>query len=292
MQKVDSWRYTANRGSPAPPELVERRLLAAQSLGQLPLAEGVTARESSMGGVPVTRFDVYGATSSNTLLYFHGGGYRLGSAEIFGSHTSHLCAVGGISVISVDYRLAPEEPFPAALLDAAAAYTRLIDCGVPGERIFVGGDSAGGGLAAALLLEIPRLGLPRPAGAVLLSPWLDLRNIAASFYSRADTDSLFSKAAADEAAAMYLAGASADDCRASPLLGDWDGQPKLLIQASGSEVLHDDAVALAKRAGEAGVSVTLQISPDLPHVWQLAYPVLPAAVRAIHEIAKFVSDPS
>jgi acetyl esterase/lipase len=194
-------------------------------------------------------------------------------------------------VLSVDYRLAPENPFPAALTDARTAYQWLLDSGVDPQRIAVGGDSAGGGLSASLLIDLKQRGIPSPGCAFLLSPWADLRVISESFERCAATDALFSKQSAIDGAGLYLGDhASADDPLVSPVLADWSGQPPLLIQVSDSEVLVDDSSLLAKVAEAEGVSVHLEAFPNMAHVWQLGYPQLPEAVTAVDQIAAFVAQ--
>jgi acetyl esterase/lipase len=240
-----------------------------------------------LGGVPVLRF-VPSDRGTAVLLWFHGGGYRLGSARSFRIWTSHLARQSRSEVISVDYRLAPEHPFPDALLDALAAYGGLAtspnSVGRPPSRVLVGGESAGGGLAAALLVALADRGLALPAAAVLLSPWLDLRNTAASFTVNAATDQLFPKASADEAASLYLAGHPADDPLASPVLADWSVLPPVLIQASTTEALRDDAVAVA-----AFPNVCLELYEGSVHAWQTGFPDADGSVSALESISRFVA---
>jgi acetyl esterase/lipase len=153
----------------------------------------------------------------------------------------------------------------------------------------IGGDSAGGGLAAALALRARDEGLPLPAGVVCLSPWADLTNRAGSYTRCAESDVLFSKMSADEAAGLYLNGADPSDPMASPVRGDWAGLSPLLIQASECEVLVDDATGLADEARRAGVDVELHLYPDMPHVWQMHYPLFPEAVQAVDQVCEFVA---
>lgn len=255
-------------------------------MGSLPIADGITHRETTFGGVPTSEL-VYEPTDPDTVIYFHGGGYRMGSAAAFAGYCSHLAATAGIRVIAVDYRLAPEAPFPAAFDDALAVYRAVID--TYAGRIFVAGDSAGGGLGAALLLEAARRGWRPPAGGILLSPWLDMTITAPSFSDCAATDGLWSATAAFDAAQMYLGGTDPGDDRVSPLFGDWRGQPPLLIQASGAEVLRDDSRRLAARAREAGVDVEHLEMPGQAHVWHYGFGSNPAADEAFASISGFIS---
>lgn len=285
-------RVLERQGTPAPAALIARRRGAAELFGQLPAADGIRAEILDAAGVAVRRFAAPQNAADMALLYFHGGGFRLGSAEAFSSYTSHLAAACRVEVISVDYRLAPENPYPAAFNDAITAYEWLLDRGTQASSVIIGGDSAGGGLAASLLLAIRKAGLAQPAGGVLLSPWLDLRNEADSFRAHAESDELFSLSAAQEAAQMYLAGYPASDPLVSPLLGDWSDQPPVLVHASSSEVLHDDSARLAAKLEAAGQPVDFRTYPDVPHVWHHSYPRTDASVHAVQHIASFVAERS
>ncbi|WP_181780621.1 alpha/beta hydrolase fold domain-containing protein [Pseudonocardia pini] len=245
-----------------------------------PECPGVSVVPTTWHGVPVTRYVPPGVSAQDpVLLWFHGGGYRLGTARGFGRWNAGLAVRCGVEVVSVDYRLAPEHPYPEALLDAVLAYTAA-----GGRRVVVGGESAGGGLAAALLLAVADRDLPAPLGGVLCSPWLDLRNASASFAE--DTDPLFPKASADTAAALYLAGHPATDPYASPLLGDWSRQPPLLVQASTTESLREDAVGLAAVAPGA----RLELYDGLPHAWHIGYPEASGSEAAATSVGRFVAE--
>ena len=276
-----------------PPEFEteqERRDHIDNMLGQRPLADGVVARELDADGVfaiGLAPEDV--ADNAPGICYFHGGGYRIGSAKAWQPFGSHLAAAGSCHVLLVDYRLAPENVFPAALDDAVTAYSWLVG-NVPSERIVLAGDSAGGGLAPALYLAARDRGLPLPAGCACLSPWSDLTNSGESFSANAGTDMLFSKEAADEAAASYLGSEDPRKPYASPVFGDWQGLGPLLIHAGSIEVLLDDAAALANAARRAGADVRHRVFDGMPHVWHHAYPAFPEAVEAVEEIAAFVNE--
>jgi acetyl esterase/lipase len=275
--------------APAPASIAELRARIDASLGAVPLEPGVRERRLDAGGVPVIGLERGGGERDPVLLYFHGGGYRIGSAHAWRAYASRLAAAARARVLLVDYRLAPEHPFPAAVEDAVCAYRGLLSAGEAPARIVLGGDSAGGGLAAAALIALRRQDLPLPAGAACLSPWADLTNRAESYRTRAHSDRLFGHAQAEQAAALYLADHPASDPLASPLFGDWSGMPPLLIHAGDTEVLLDDATGLAQRARDAGVDVHLSVYPEMPHVWHLAYPAFPEAVRAVEELAGFVA---
>jgi len=190
-------------------------------------------------------------------------------------------------VLALDYRMAPEHPYPAALNDALAGYCWLLDQGAKPDRILLAGDSAGGGLTLALLLKLRDEGVPLPAGAVALSPWTDLATTGASLHTKADTDPMLVASEIPHHAAMYLGGADPRDPYASPLYGDPRGLPPTLIQAGGDEVLLDDGVRMAEKMQAAGCDVELQVWPRMPHVFQLLATVMPEAQAAVAEIARF-----
>lgn len=282
-------RMAAAPQPPPPANVQELRARIDASMGNLPLAEGTSAKEVDAGGVPAIVVTRDAGQDDPTFLYFHGGGYRIASALAYRSYGSHLASACKARVVLVDYRLAPENPFPAAVDDAVASYRWLLDDGVPANRIILGGDSAGGGLTAALLLAAKQQGLPLPAGAVCLSPWVDLTITADSYDTRKDTDKMFGREAALAARELYLGDHDPTDPLASPVFGEWSGMPPLLIQVGDTESLLDDAARLAATAAAAGVDVEHHVYPDMPHVWQLNYPAYPEAVDAVNEIAAFIA---
>ena len=251
---------------------------------------GLAASDENFGGVagewlrrePGQRT---GPSAAGTLLYLHGGGYFACSPQTHRPITGGF-ARRGLDVFAPDYRLAPEHPFPAAVDDAVAAYRGLLASGIPPGRIVVGGDSAGGGLALALLLSLRDAGDALPAGAILFSPWTDLAGTGDTLRSNARRDAMFPGEGIEQAAAPYLAGADARNPLASPLYGDLAGLPPMLIHAGSYEVLLDDSRRLAERARAAGVSVEVATWPVVPHVWQL-FPV-PEAARSMDQAAAFL----
>jgi len=285
-------RLAAQPQTPPPASLAEYRARIDASMGALPLESGVSERPLDLQGVAAIELVRAGGERDPVLLYFHGGGYRIGSARAYRAYGSRLARACRARVALVDYRLAPENPFPAAVEDAVRAYRGLLERGDAPAQIVAAGDSAGGGLCAALGVALARERLPLPAGAICLSPWVDLTNRAASYRSNAASDLLFGLKQAEEAAALYLGGRDPSDPLASPLFADWSGMPPLLIQVGDIEVLLDDARALAERARSAGVAVRISVYSEMPHVWQLAYPAFPEAVRAVEEIAAFVRERS
>ena len=229
-----------------------------------------------------------GGDPSRALLYFHGGGYCSGSIA---SHRGMVSAAGrsaGVRTLAVAYRLAPEHPFPAALMDAKAAYAMLVDRGVSPGHIAIGGDSAGGGLTLALLMSLRDGGVPLPACAWLLSPWVDLEMQGASLESKAAIDPLIQKPYLEELASAYLAGHDPKDPLASPLFADLAGLPPLLAQVGSAETLLDDAVRIVARAGAADVAATLEIWPHMIHAWPLWADRLDAGRAALESAGAFI----
>ncbi len=253
-----------------------------------PTADGVSVSPVDMDGVSGLWLVPEGCESAPVILYFHGGGFRLASARAYRPYGSQLARACQARVLLVDYRLAPEHQFPAAVDDAVTAYRWLRAQGQPAERIVIGGDSAGGGITASALVALRDAGDALPAGGVCISPWVDLTNTNESFKTRVDADKLFSPAQAAEATALYLGDSDPKNPLASPVFADLSGLPPLLVHVGDAEVLLDDASALAERARAASVEVTHRIYPEMPHVWHLSYPAFPEAVEAVDEIAAFV----
>ncbi|CAB3750713.1 alpha/beta hydrolase [Paraburkholderia solisilvae] len=223
-----------------------------------------------------------------TILYMHGGGYYFCSPSTHRAVSFGLATRASARLFSLDYRLAPEHRFPAALDDALAAYRRLIAAGALPQTVVLAGDSAGGGLALATLVALRDAGDPLPAGAVLFSPWTDLAATGASLSTNDGADPMFSGPSIARAAKLYLGEASATHPHASPLYADMRDLPPLFIQVGSTEVLLDDARRVAARATQAGVAVELQVWPKMPHGWQLWTPFLPEARRALDDAAAFV----
>jgi epsilon-lactone hydrolase len=224
--------------------------------------------------------------ASSIVLYLHGGGYIFGSPQ---THRQVLIAMAEAfraPVYGLDYRLAPEHPFPAAVEDAAKAYRWLLDRH-PEAAIVLAGDSAGAGLAIATALGVRDSGLPQPKAIVGFSPYTDLAVTGASVESNAKSCAMFTPRGVREAAALYLAGADARDPRASPLYGDFSGLPPMLLFASQHEILRDDTLRLAERAAAAGVKVQLIVRERLPHVWPVFVRLLPEARDAFATVTAF-----
>jgi len=266
-----------------------RRAQAALfAANQPPPPPGVRITATRLGGVPAEAVEPATQADRPVFLHLHGGGYVMSDPGGSRGFTTALARAAGIRVVSLDYRLAPEHPFPAAVDDALAAYAALLET-APAGAIAIGGESAGGGLAIATLLAIREAGLPQPACAVALSPWVDLACRGASHVTCADRDPLLTRGVLLEMAAQYLQGQDPSAPLASPLAADLSGLPPMLIQAGEDEVLRDDAIALGERTRAAGVLAEVEIWPDMIHVWQMFAGLLPEADQAITSIAGFVT---
>jgi len=283
-----NWKIPPDRhsGTPPPDSLRARRQAAAELAGQRPLAPGTSVRDEAMGGVPCVVVRPAG-TPRATMLYFHGGGYRLGAARSWAGFASALASATGSEVVLPEYRLAPEHPFPAALHDAAAVFDHLVEGRHP---LLVAGDSAGGGLAAALVVAAIASDRPVPHGVVVLSPWVDLTVTSETFASRADSDQLFPLEAAEEAAEAYLGGTDPRDPLASPVYADLTGFPATLVFAGGAETLLGDALRLTARLAELGTSVEAHFPAAMAHTWPSLFPDLPESAEAVAAIGRFVDQ--
>jgi phosphinothricin tripeptide acetyl hydrolase len=224
------------------------------------------------------------------LLYLHGGGYAIGSLRSHRHLAAAIASAAGVPVLLLDYRLAPEHPFPAAVEDAVAAYRWLLARGIPSGRLAVAGDSAGGGLTVATLLALRDAGVAMPAAAVCISPWVDLAGGAPSHAGKAPVDPILTAAALAEYARLYLGDRDPRTPLASPLFGDLRGLPPLYVQVGSEEMLLDDAVRLAERARQAGVDVTLEVWDDMIHVWSWFLSFLDEAAEAVARIGTFVGE--
>jgi epsilon-lactone hydrolase len=243
-----------------------------------------------LGGVPVLRVAMPTSCADRHILFLHGGGYVAGSPELYRHLLWRFAAAAAARIAAVAYRLAPENPFPAALDDAAAAWRGLLAEGGDRRRMVVMGDSAGGGLALALALRLRDEAERLPAALIAMSPWTDLALTGASLHRNAAADPMMNVAEVPGLAASYLAGADPRAPYASPLYGDPRGLPPTLIQVGGDEILRDDSVRMATRMRATGCAVALEIWPRMPHVWQAFAPAMPEARRAIVRIGAFVKE--
>ncbi|MEU8465670.1 alpha/beta hydrolase [Streptomyces sp. NPDC029003] len=255
-----------------------------------PAPDGVTIRRTALGGRPALELEPAGAAARGLLLYLHGGGYVIGSPDTHTGLAGELAVRTGLRTTSVDYRLAPEHPFPAAVDDGLAAYRELLDTGTDPRELVVAGDSAGGGLSIATLLAARQAGLPQPAAVVVFSPWVDLTLSGASMRTKEDADPIFTEADVRAYADLYVGAGDRSHPLASPVFADLTGLPPLLVQVGANEVLLDDAVRLAARAGADDVEATLEIGPGLPHVYQSEHGRLDEADAALDRAARFLSS--
>lgn len=254
------------------------------------LGEGVTLQSISLGGVPAIDITVEGANENGVILYLHGGGYVVGSANTGTFLATALARRTGVRAVSVDYRLAPENPFPAGVDDAYAAYRALLDSGTSADQIVLAGDSAGAGLVLAVLQSARRDDVSLPAGAVLFSPWTDMSLSGASIDAREELDPIFDRAQMEWYVEQYLAGHDPLDVLVSPVFADLTGLPPLLIQVGTYEVLLDDSTRLAARAAESEVDVRLEVVAGVPHVFQLFAGQLPESDEALDRAALFLKE--
>lgn len=225
-----------------------------------------------------------------TIYYLHGGGYVACSPRTHRGFTAKLALAANAKVLALDYRLAPEDKFPAALEDAVGGYRLLLETEKP-DRIIIGGDSAGGGLAAATLIALRERGLPMPAGAFLLSPWTDLAATGDSIVTNDPVDPMLSGKMVHKLAALYYGEASPTDPLVSPLYGDFRGFPPLRIYVSDTEILLDDSRRFAERAKQQGIAVDLRVWSKMPHVWPIFVALgIPESKQALGEIAEFVKE--
>jgi epsilon-lactone hydrolase len=275
---------------PRATEIAQMRLDADARAKAFPLPSDVSVQPVTANGVRAEWTSTPDADPSNAILYLHGGGYVICSPD---SHRHLVAEVGrasGSRTLAIDYRLAPEHPFPAPVEDTVAAYRYLLDSGLKPSRIALAGDSAGGGLVVGALLAIREAGLPLPACGWCISPWVDMEALGESFTDRAAADPTVQKETIQMMAQWYLGGANPRHPHAAPIYGDLRGLPPLLIQVGAAETLLDDSIVLARKAGAADVLVDLQIWPEMIHIWHIFFPMLSAGRRAIASGGTFVRN--
>lgn len=275
----------------AAPSWEQQRAGMEAMVDTLPPTEGFEAVPAVVGGIKgewvrgkhVRRNDA-------AILYLHGGGYAIGSPKSHRHLTGLLSIESGLPVFAADYRLAPENPFPAAVDDGLAAYKGLLESGIAPDRLAVSGDSAGGGLTVATLVAARDKGLPMPACALPISPWVDLSQGGESHRARAARDPIVKKEGVDVMAAAYLGGADAKTPLASPLFADLKGLPPMLIQVGSEEALHSDAVALAGKLDAAGIEVSFESWGGMVHVWHIFHPILAEGRDAIARMGAYLKQ--
>ncbi len=249
---------------------------------------GVTCTPVDAGGIPAQWLTPEGAATEQVLMYVHGGGYVMMSAETHRKMVGHIAKAAGCRALNVDYRLAPEHPHPAAVNDAVTAYQWLLAQGIKPSAIALAGDSAGGGLCLATALKLRDLGVPLPAALAPISPWTDMEGTGESMRTRAALDLIVSPPAISQLSGVFLQGGSARDPYASPLYANLKGLPPIYIQVGDEEVLLDDSVRFADLAKKAGVDITLEIFPEMQHVFQIAAGALPEADAAVAKIGAWL----
>ncbi len=277
---------SAHKGEPLGPEA---RPMFDAMIAATPAAADVRVEAATVGGIAGFWLRPANARADAHMLYIHGGGYVLGSAEAITHFAGQIAARVGVNAFVPEYRLAPEHPFPAAIDDVVAAYLGLVAEGA--ERIVVVGDSAGGGLTLSLLSTLAAentKGTVLPAGAAVMSPWTDLALTGESFETRADADPIFTRGVLQGFADMYLQGQDATDPRASPLHAGLDGLPPVRIDVGDNEVLLADSVRYADRARAAGVDITLSVWEGMPHVFQSSLGPFRAAEQSVDAISGFL----
>ncbi len=255
----------------------------------LPSPEDLIYEPVDAGGVPGAFISAPGADASRCVYYLHGGGYVIGSVATHRILAYDLSKASGVRVLSMEYRLAPEHPFPAGLEDAIDGYKWLLQSGIAPEHVLIAGDSAGGGLAVATLLALRDRGISLPAAAVCFSPWVDLEGAGESMSSRAEVDPMVQKAALLWYTGLYMAGGDPRDPLASPLHGELSGLPSMLIQVGDCETLLDDSTRLAERLRASGVPVELEVWDRMIHVWQIFAPILSEGRDAIDKAGAFIA---
>jgi acetyl esterase/lipase len=273
---------------PADSDVSEQRRLLAGLTSAQPLPPGVTVTPAELGGVPTAEITIDGTGPRHVVLYFHGGVYAIGDAFQAAGLAAQIARRTDATVISVDYRLAPEHPYPAAVDDALAAYQALLQGTAPSDIAFAG-ESAGGGLAVATLVNARDHGLPLPAAAYVMSPYADLTLAGTTIDTKSKADPLLSRELLQPRVPDYTAGQDAALGLISPVFADLSGLPPLIIQAGTHEVLLDDAVRLARQAATADVAVTLDITPGVPHVFQAYSPILDEAAAALDRAGQLLT---
>ncbi|MGY4772651.1 alpha/beta hydrolase [Kribbella sp. CWNU-51] len=270
-------------------DLTEQRRLLRELLSAQPLPADVTVTAATLGGVPTAEITIDGVEPRHVVLYFHGGVYVLGDAFLSADLASQVGRRTRAKVISVDYRLAPEYPYPAAVDDALAAYEALVQNGTAPSDIVFAGESAGGGLAVATLINARDHGLPLPAAAFVMSPYADLTLAGSTMQTKGEVDPLMSRENLQARVTDYAPGQDTALGLISPIFADLSGLPPLVIQAGSHEVLLDDAVRLAQQAATADVEVTLDITAGVPHVFQAYYAILDEAAAALDRAGQLLS---
>src|SRR5712691_11835946 len=285
QQAIDAMKSLQQAQASTPQEMraVFERMAA-------PAEADVKCEPVTAGGVSAEWISAPGAAADRAVLYLHGGGYVAGSIKTHRDLMGRVSRAAKARVLGLDYRLAPEHPFPAAVDDSVAAYKWMLEQGIKPARIAVAGDSAGGGLAVATLVAIRDAKLSIPGAGVCLSPWVDMEGIGKSMESKAAIDPVVQREGLLGMAAAYLGGQNPRSPLAAPLYADLKGLPPLLIQVGEAETLLDDSTRLADRAKAAGVNAKLEVWPEMIHVWQMFASFLPEGQQAVDGIGGFLKE--
>ena len=266
----------------------DRRAGLEDMMTAFPLDEDIVCERVGAGGVPAEWITGPGADEDRIVVYLHGGGYVFGSVRSHRVLMSRISRASGARVLGLDYRLSPENPFPAPLQDTLAAYRWLLSNGADHNRIVIGGDSAGGGLTVSALVAMRYLGEPMPAAGVCISPWTELEPKAESYDTNAAVDPSVSRELVQDLMKMFIGDKDPRAPMASPLFADLHGLPPLLVQVGSIEVILDDSTRLAQRGEAAGVDVELEVWDDMPHVWHQFASILSDGQKAIERVGDFV----
>ncbi|MDA8197378.1 MAG: alpha/beta hydrolase [Actinomycetota bacterium] len=286
-QAVKDILRAAKEGGPAATTIEEQRLGLEAVASSWPLADGVTISNKPIASFNAIEIQPQSVASNKTLLWLHGGAYSAGSIMTHQSMVSRIAAASKLRAVLPEYRLAPEDPFPAAIEDALSIYQELLQERGGASNIIVGGDSAGGGLTLALMLKLKENGIELPSKLVLLSPWTDLTASGSSVVDRSDADPWLSSDLLNPAAAVYLNGAKPDDVLASPLFGDHSGLPETLTIVGDDEILLSDSTRLHDSLLAAGVSSEIHVAEGMWHVYA-TFPGFRESDEAIERVAAFI----
>jgi monoterpene epsilon-lactone hydrolase len=283
----DAYKAILQSGATTPQEL---RVVFEKLGDSTPLAPDIKKEKVSAGGIDGEWISAPNSSADRAVLYVHGGGYVIGSVNTHRDLLARIARASGARVLGINYRLAPEHPFPAAVEDSVAAYRWMLAQGLKPNRIAVAGDSAGGGLTVATLIAIRDAKLPTPGAGVCISPWVDMEGIGETMKTRAEVDPVVQREGLLGMAAAYLGGQNPRSPLAAPIYADLKGLPPLLIQVGDAETLLDDSIRLNDRAKAAGVSTKLEVWPEMIHVWQLFASFLPEGQQAIDGIGSFLKE--
>ena len=289
QELLEMFAERAGSFSETPPSLEDRRAGANLMGARFEDLDDISTETVDAGGVPAEWVSASGAGNGH-VLYLHGGGYVTGSVISHRGMAANLSRTSGCRVLTIDYRLAPENRHPAQVEDAHTAYRWMLNNGADPSTLFVAGDSAGGGLTVATLLSIRNAGDPMAAGGICISPWVDMEGTGESMKTKAGIDPMVSKEGLEEMATYFLGEGDRRDPLAAPLHADLTGLPPLLLIVGTAEVLLDDAVRLHENAKAAGVNCTLEIWDDMIHIWPWFAPFLPEGQQAMEQMGGFIKE--